>query len=134
MVLSGYKELGQDILLGSWITLGHFSIAEIMAQAGFNWLCIDLEHSVIDYYEMEQLIAIIYANNCVPYVRVSANDPVIIKRALDAGAKGIIVPMINSKIDAEKANIPFVLIKNSFNEELVNSFKGEIIRNFLGLS
>jgi len=92
----------KSISIGSWITLGHFSIAEIMANAGFDWLCIDLEHSVIDYYEMEQLIATIYANNCIPYVRVSANDPVIIKRALDAGTKGIIVPMINNREDAIK--------------------------------
>ena len=86
--------------VGSWITLGHFSIAEIMSKAGFDWLCIDLEHSVIDYYEMQQLILTIESNNCIPFVRVSANDPIIIKRALDAGAKGIIAPMINNKNDA----------------------------------
>ena len=89
--------------LGSWITLNHISIVEIMADAGFDWLCVDLEHSVIDYYGAEKLIATIEAKGCVPYVRVGANDPLIIKRVLDAGAKGIIVPMINSKIDAEKA-------------------------------
>lgn len=95
--------MNNKISIGSWITLGHFSIAEIMAKAGFDWLCVDMEHSVIDYYEAEKLIAVIGANNCVPYVRVGANDPVIIKRVLDAGAKGIIVPMINSKKDATKA-------------------------------
>ena len=93
----------KEISIGSWITLGHFSIAEIMADAGFDWLCIDIEHSVIDFYETEQLIAAIEAKGCVPYVRVGANDPLIIKRVLDAGAKGIIVPMINSKEDAQKA-------------------------------
>ena len=66
--------MNNKILIGSWITLGHFSIAEIMAKAGFDWLCVDLEHSVIDYYEMEQLIATIESNGCVPYVRVSDND------------------------------------------------------------
>ena len=89
--------------LGSWITLNHFSIAEIMADAGFDWLCVDMEHSVIDYYEAEQLIATIEAKGCTPYVRVGANDPLLIKRVLDAGAKGVIVPMINSKDDAQKA-------------------------------
>jgi len=96
-------KMKNKISIGSWITLGHFSIAEIMAKAGFDWLCVDMEHSVIDYYEAEKLIASIDANNCVPYVRVGANDPVIIKRVLDAGAKGIIVPMVNSKEDAIKA-------------------------------
>jgi len=91
------------ISIGSWITLGHFSIAEIMANAGFDWLCVDLEHSVIDYYEAEQLIATIESNGCVPYVRVGANDPTMIKRVLDAGARGVIVPMVNSQEDAEKA-------------------------------
>jgi len=95
--------LNNKLQIGSWITLGHFSIAEIMAKAGFDWLCIDLEHSVIDYYETEQLIATIESNGCVPYVRVGANDPTIIKRVLDAGAKGIIVPMINSQEDAQNA-------------------------------
>ena len=46
-----------NISIGSWITLNHFSIVEIMADAGFDWLCIDLEHSVIDYYNAEILIA-----------------------------------------------------------------------------
>lgn len=73
-----------------------------MVKAGFNWLCVDMEHSVIDYDEAEQLIATIDANNCVPYVRVGANDPIIIKRVLDAGAKGVITPMANSQEDAIK--------------------------------
>ena len=91
------------ISIGSWITLGHFSIAEIMADSGFDWLCIDMEHSVIDYYGAEQLIAAIQSKGCIPYVRVGANDPLIIKRVLDAGAKGVIVPMVNSKKEAKKA-------------------------------
>jgi len=92
----------KSISIGSWITLGHFSIAEIMAQAGFDWLCIDIEHSVIDYLQLEQLIATIDANNCIPYVRVGAKDPLIIKRSLDAGAKGLIVPSVNTETDAKK--------------------------------
>ena len=93
----------KNLSIGSWITLNHFSIAEIMADAGFDWLCVDMEHSVIDYYEAEQLIATIEAKGCTPYVRVGANDPLLIKRVLDAGTKGVIVPMINSKDDAQKA-------------------------------
>jgi len=91
------------ISIGSWITLGHFSIAEIMSQAKFDWLCIDMEHSVIDFFQAEQLIVSIEANNCIPFVRVGQNDPLLIKRALDAGAKGLILPMINSLSDAEMA-------------------------------
>ena len=93
----------QNYSIGSWITLGHFSIAEIMADVGFDWLCVDMEHSVIDYYMAEQLIATIEAHGCIPYVRVGANDPTIIKRVLDAGARGVIVPMITTKEDAQMA-------------------------------
>jgi len=88
---------------GSWITLGHFSIVEIMADAGFDWLCIDMEHTVIDYYEAEQLIATIQSKGIVPYVRVGENNTRIMKRVLDAGAEGIIVPFVNTKADAENA-------------------------------
>jgi len=90
-------------LIGSWITLNHPSIAEIMADAGFDWLCVDLEHSVIDYFEAQQLIATIQSKGIKAYVRVGENNTRIIKRILDAGADGIIVPMVNSKEDAQKA-------------------------------
>ena len=93
----------KQISIGSWITLNHFSIVEIMADAGFDWLCVDMEHSVIDYYEAEKLIATIQAKGLDPYVRVGENNFRIIKRVLDAGALGIIVPMVNSKADAVKA-------------------------------
>ena len=72
-----------------------------MADAGFDWLCVDLEHSVIDYYEAEILIATIQAKGIKPFVRVGKNDELIIKRVLDAGADGIIVPMVNTKEDAQ---------------------------------
>jgi 2-keto-3-deoxy-L-rhamnonate aldolase RhmA len=89
--------------LGSWITLNNPSIAEIMADAGFDWLCVDMEHSIIDYSEAQQLIATIQSKGKKAYVRVGENNNRIIKRVLDAGADGIIVPMVNSKEDAIKA-------------------------------
>jgi len=89
--------------IGSWITLNHFSIVEIMADAGFDWLCVDMEHSVIDYYEAQQLIATIQSKGIKAFVRVGENNTRIIKRVLDAGADGIIVPMVNTKEDALKA-------------------------------
>lgn len=89
--------------IGSWITLYHCSIVEIMANSGFDWLCVDLEHSVIDYSEAQLLIATIQAQGLQAFVRVGENNSRIIKRVLDAGADGIIVPMVNSKADAIKA-------------------------------
>lgn len=89
--------------IGSWITLNNPSIAEIMADAGFDWLCIDLEHSVIDYFETQQLILAIQSKGIKAYVRVGENNTRIIKRVLDAGADGIIVPSVNSAVEAQKA-------------------------------
>ena len=89
--------------LGSWISLGHPSIAEVMADAGFDWLCIDLEHSVTDYFEAQQLIMAIQGKGLKAYVRVGENNTRIIKRILDAGADGIIVPSVNSAEEALKA-------------------------------
>lgn len=93
----------KKLLLGSWITIGHPSIAEVMASAGFDWLCIDLEHSVTDYYEAQQLIMAVQSKGIKAYVRVGENNTRIIKRILDAGADGIIVPSVNSAEEARKA-------------------------------
>lgn len=90
-------------LIGSWITLNHPSVAEIMADAGFDWLCVDMEHSVTDYAEAQQLILAIQSKGLKAFVRVGENNTRIIKRVLDAGADGIIVPSVNSAAEAKKA-------------------------------
>lgn len=92
-----------EVSIGSWIQLAHPAIAEIMANAGFEWLAVDLEHSSITIREAEEIIRIIDLCGVVPLVRLSSNDPVQIKRVMDAGAHGIIVPMVNSAIEAEHA-------------------------------
>ncbi len=93
----------QEVTIGSWITLGHTSIAEIMAKAGFEWLVVDMEHSVITLDIAQQLIQVIEGCGIIPLVRVGENNPNIIKRVVDAGAYGVIVPMINTKDQAEAA-------------------------------
>jgi len=93
----------RQLVIGSWITLAHPAIAEIMAKAGFDWLTVDLEHSVITIREAEELIRVIDLCGVVPFVRLSANDPVQIKRVMDAGAHGVIVPMVNTAEEAKKA-------------------------------
>ena len=90
-------------LIGSWITLAHPAIAEIMAKSGFDWLAVDLEHSVITIREAEELIRVIDLAGVVPLVRLTSNNPDQIKRVMDAGAHGIIVPMVNSARDAKNA-------------------------------
>ena len=89
--------------IGSWVTLNNPSIAEIMADAGFDWLCIDLEHTTIDYTEAQLMILAIQSKGLMAFVRVGENNARIIKRVLDAGADGIIVPSVNSALEAQKA-------------------------------
>ncbi|MEZ4923806.1 MAG: aldolase/citrate lyase family protein [Crocinitomicaceae bacterium] len=91
-----------ELTLGSWVTIPHPSIVEIMATAGFDWLTIDIEHSAIDLEKVQLLISTIQGHQMKAFVRVYDNDEVIIKRVLDAGADGVIVPMIKSKAEAIK--------------------------------
>ena len=93
----------REITLGSWITLGNTSIAEIMAKAGFEWLVVDMEHSAITLDIAQQLIQVIEGCGAVPLVRVGENNATLIKRVMDAGAYGVIVPMVNTKKEAEAA-------------------------------
>lgn len=103
MILLKEKLRNCESSVGSWITLGHPSIAEIMAKAGFDWLTVDMEHSAITLHQGQQLIQVIELCGVVPLVRVGENNPTIIKRVMDAGAHGVIVPMVNTKDDAVKA-------------------------------
>lgn len=93
----------REITLGSWITLGHTSVAEIMARSGFEWLVVDMEHSAITLDIAQQLIQVIERCGVVPLVRVGENNAALIKRVMDAGAYGVIVPMVNTKKDAQAA-------------------------------
>lgn len=91
-----------QLTIGTWLTIGHTSIVEVLSQAKFDWLAIDVEHNLINLDTLRHLIIAGQANNIAMFVRVAKNDEVSIKYALDAGADGIIVPMINSEEDAEK--------------------------------
>ena len=91
------------LTIGSWITLGHTAIAEIFARAGFDWVVVDMEHTTISIEQAGELIRVIDLAGAAPLVRLSDNDPVQIKRVMDAGASGIVVPMVNSPEDASIA-------------------------------
>ena len=87
----------KEIVIGSWITLGHAAIAEIMCKAGFDWLAVDLEHSAITISEAEDLIRVIELSGSTPLVRLTSNNVDQIKRVMDSGAHGIIVPMVKTE-------------------------------------
>ncbi|MDA8141172.1 MAG: aldolase/citrate lyase family protein [Desulfobacteraceae bacterium] len=89
--------------IGSWLSFSYPPVCEMMIKAGFEWLVIDMEHTGIDFADARLLIQLIDLAGCTPLVRVGANDPLLIKRAMDAGAQGVIVPMVNSVADARSA-------------------------------
>ncbi|MFW6159309.1 MAG: aldolase/citrate lyase family protein [Planctomycetota bacterium] len=70
---------------------------------GFDWVCVDLEHSAIGIKAMTDVFRGLGDSDCAPVARVPANDPVWIRRCLDAGVAAVIVPMVNSAADAEAA-------------------------------
>jgi len=96
------KLKNHELTIGTWLSFAHPAIAEIMSKAGFDWVVIDLEHSCINIREVEEMIRVIDLAGSVPLVRVSSNDPVQIKRVMDSGAHGLIIPMVNSKEDVNK--------------------------------
>jgi len=97
------KLLKKEVTLGSWITIAHPSIAEILASAGYDWLVIDLEHTTISIAQAGELIRVIDLCGVAPLVRLTSNQPDQIKRVMDAGAHGIVVPMVCSVEDSKKA-------------------------------
>lgn len=102
------KELKQILAertptLGSWLTIGNTMTAEIMAGAGFDWLVVDMEHSAITLDVAQQMIRVIGLCGVPPLVRVGHNQPNLIKRVMDCGACGVIVPQVNSRLEAEQA-------------------------------
>ena len=88
---------------GCWVTLAHPLIPEILAPAGFDWLTIDMEHTSIELNDLLTLIISIEAKDIIPLVRVGENNSNLIKRVMDAGAYGIIVPNVNSSNEAVEA-------------------------------
>jgi 2-keto-3-deoxy-L-rhamnonate aldolase RhmA len=93
----------RELTIGSWIQIPSPIVAEIMAGAGFDWLVIDTEHSAIGIDQAFSLIQTIGLAGCVPLVRLSVNDATLIKRVMDCGAHGIIVPNVNSPQEAKNA-------------------------------
>ncbi len=93
----------KDLTIGSWLSFGFTPIVEIMAKSGFDWLVIDMEHTAIGELDALQMIQIISLAGSVPLVRVGENNELLIKRVMDSGAHGVVVPMVNSKGEAERA-------------------------------
>jgi 4-hydroxy-2-oxoheptanedioate aldolase len=89
--------------VGTWLSLGNVFAARLMARIGFPWLTVDLEHSPIGWDNAGQLFGAVADAGCICLARVPRGDHVYIKRVLDAGAHGIVVPMVNTVEEAKIA-------------------------------
>lgn len=92
-----------QVSIGSWMSMAHVSIAEILAMAGYEWVVVETEHTAIDVSEVLQLVIAIERRGAIPLVRLAWNDPIQAKAVLDSGAAGVLVPMVNTKAEAEAA-------------------------------
>jgi len=89
--------------VGTWLSLGSVTATRLMARVGFPWLTVDIEHSPIDWGDAALMFGAIADAGCVPLARVPRGDHALIKRVLDAGAFGIVVPMVDTVEQAQVA-------------------------------
>ena len=82
--------------IGSWIQIPNSSVAEIMGQAGYDWVAVDMEHGTIDASQLPDLFRALELGGTLPLVRLAQGYTKDCKQALDAGAGGVIVPMIET--------------------------------------
>lgn len=94
--------LNDQAAVNGWLAIPDSYSAEVMAHQGWDTLTIDLQHGVVDYQAMVTMLQAISTTATVPIVRVPWLEPGIIGKTLDAGAYGIICPMVNSREDAQK--------------------------------
>ncbi len=92
-----------EAVIGTFVSIGHPDVAEWLSRLGFDWLLLDNEHSPTGLETLQTMMQGMNGSPCVPLVRPQWNDPVIIKRVLDAGAYGVLIPWVNSKEQAEQA-------------------------------
>lgn len=88
---------------GTWLSLGDLYATRVLARMGFDWLTLDIEHSAVDWSQAAMIFAAVADAGCVPLARVPEGSHHYIKRVLDAGAWGIVVPMVDTVEQARTA-------------------------------
>lgn len=89
--------------IGTWMSLPSPELAEYVSKLGFDWLVVDAEHNPVDIRTLAQMFIGMAGSGVAPMVRIPWNSPENFKRVLDAGAWGVVVPMVNSRAEAEAA-------------------------------
>ena len=93
----------RELSLGSWIQIGHPAIAEILVEGPFDWIAIDMEHTDISLKDMTNIFRVLNSYGVAAFARVRENDTLAIRQVLDAGATGVIVPLVNNAKEAAEA-------------------------------
>jgi len=93
----------RKVTFGTWIQINNPAVSEILSNAGYEWIAVDCEHTDIDIKGFSNIIRGMYGRGAVPFIRVRENDTLAIRQALDAGAQGVIVPLVNNAEQARKA-------------------------------
>ena len=89
--------------IGAWLSLRDPFLAEVAATAGYDYVCIDMQHGLADLAQTVTMLHAMARTPAVPLVRVPWNETGIIGRVLDAGALGVIIPMVNTPDEARRA-------------------------------
>lgn len=97
------RVLSGEVLAGTWCNLGSSISAEIIAQAGFDWMLIDIEHGFGDYETLVHQLQAVTGTHTPPIVRIAWNEAPRFKRVLDLGPSGIMVPCVNTAEEARQA-------------------------------
>jgi 2-keto-3-deoxy-L-rhamnonate aldolase RhmA len=97
------KAAGHHPPVGTWIMSASPIVAEAVGHAGFDWGVIDMEHAPADLMEVVQLLQAVGNTKLVPVVRVPWNEPVTVKRVLDAGATTLLIPFVQNADEAKRA-------------------------------
>jgi 2-keto-3-deoxy-L-rhamnonate aldolase RhmA len=92
-----------ETLLGTWVTIGHPDVTDILEEAGFDWIVLDAEHAPLGPESISRMIQSIDPSSVCPLVRTGAVDQYFAKSALDMGAHGVVFPLINNPGEARRA-------------------------------
>lgn len=87
-----------EVCIGTWLTVCSIEVAEALASLGFDWMAVDMEHGSSAVADAEQAFIAMERHGCAPFVRMPSADPYLARRLLDAGAHGLLVPVVEDAV------------------------------------
>ena len=97
------KLRGGESAIGAWISTGSPNALDLLKNFPLDWFLFDMEHSPITIETVVHMVQVLNGSTATPFVRVGQTDQAVIKAVLDAGAQGVIVPLVNTPEEAERA-------------------------------